>query len=789
MALVNIEIDGNPTQVDSSQTVMEAARSLGIRIPHFCYHRKLSIAANCRMCLVEVEKVPKPLPACATFATEGMKVKTHSPFAVKAQTSVMEFLLRNHPLDCPICDQGGECKLQDESVGYGLPYSRYTEPKRVVSNKELGPLIATDMTRCILCTRCVRFGQEIGGIMELGAIGRGDHTEIMSFMDQTVDSEVSGNVIDVCPVGALTSKPFRFKARSWELSRHAGVSPHDGLGSNLEIQVKMNQEVIRVVPADNEGVNECWLSDRDRFSYEGVNSEDRLLHPLIKQEDGTWVEASWADALQIVVDAIEKIKDAHGAEALGALVSPNQTLEELYLLQKLMRDLGSHNIDHRTLQSDFILDADASKVLWLGMPVQQISNLKSVLVVGSNLRAEHPLLAVRLRRQAAKGAQINLVNSFRDDLAMPVANQLVGAPSQLPALLAQVLAAAHELKGQEVPWEVKALVPAVSQPARQIAASLQQENAGIFLGNMAQHHRHFSTLYKLAARLSQVLGVPFGVLAESANSVGAQVAGAIPHRGALGVPVQAGMNARVMLDNPRKAYVVMGLEADDFANPAQALAALQGSDFVVALSAFRGDIPQWASVVLPIATLGETSGSTINMEGRLQSFKGAVPPKGEARPGWKVLRVLGNLLSLPDYAYESAEEVRAQLVQEGEVALHSLLGSEVNFHLEGPAAAMGGVERIAPRSAYHTDALVRRATSLQNTRLGREAVVQMSASLAGTLGVACGDRIRVRHGNQAVELSLKVVAGIPDGCVSIPAAHPLTSGLPLAAETVSLERL
>lgn len=789
MALVNIEIDGKPTSVDSSQTVMEAARSLGIKIPHFCYHRKLSIAANCRMCLVEVEKVPKPLPACATFATEGMKVKTHSPFAVKAQTSVMEFLLRNHPLDCPICDQGGECKLQDVSVGYGVPHSRYNEPKRVVSNKELGPLIHTDMTRCILCTRCVRFGQEIGGIMELGAIGRGDHTEIMSFMDQSVDSEVSGNVIDVCPVGALTNKPFRYKARTWELSRHAGISPHDGLGSNLEIQVKMNQQVVRVVPADNEAVNECWLSDRDRFSYEGVNSSDRLLRPLVKQEDGSWEEASWSDALQIVVDAIEKIKDVHGAQALGALVSPNQTLEELYLLQKLMRDLGSHNIDHRTLQSDFALDAELAKSTWLGMPVEALNSLKSVLVVGSSLRSEHPLIAVRLRRQAAKGAAINLVNSFRDDLAMPVANQLVGAPAQMPALLAQVLAAAHESKGQSVPADVSALAGSVSDTARQIAKSLENAPAGILLGNMAQHHGQWSTLYKLASRLSQVMNVPFGVLGESANSVGAQLAGAIPHRGAQGVPVQSGLNASAMLQNPRKAYLVMGLEQEDFANPAAAMAALKSADFVVAFSAFRGEIPQWAHVILPLATLGETAGSTVNMEGRLQSFKGALPPAGEARPGWKVLRVLGNLLDLPGYDYESSEDVRNQLVHEGEAALKTLLGNEVNASNLGTVLSVSGVQRIAPRSSYHTDALVRRADSLQNTRIGREAVVQMPPTLASSLGVACGDRIRVRSGYGVAELTLKVVAGIAEGCVSIPAGHPLTTGLPLAATTVSLERL
>ncbi|MHB8353498.1 MAG: NADH-quinone oxidoreductase subunit NuoG [Burkholderiales bacterium] len=787
--MLNIEIDGQITQVESGRTVMDAAKKLGIKIPHFCYHRKLSIAANCRMCLVQVEKAPKPLPACATPVTEGMKVQTHSEFAIKAQKAVMEFLLINHPLDCPICDQGGECKLQDISVGYGGVASRYHEEKRVVSNKDLGSIIATDMTRCILCTRCVRYGQEIAGIMELGVGGRGEHSEILAFMDLTVDSEVSGNAIDLCPVGALTSKPFRYSARSWELTRYPSVSPHDGLGTNVVVQVKQNTEVARVLPRANDDINECWLSDRDRFSYQALHSDDRLTHPMIKQ-DGQWVETDWAGALQVVVDAFTKVRDAHGREALGALVSPHQTLEELYLAQKLMRELGSHNIDHRTRQTDFALDAVQRGAPWLGMPVARFSELKSCLIIGSALRQEQPLLAVRLRRAATLGAQIHLINPFVDDLAMPVAQQLTGTPSEMPGLLAQVLLAVAQRQGQSMDAALQTQVcGALSATAERMAESLLHDPArAIFLGHLAQHHPAYGTLYALAAELARLLDCPFGVLGEAANSMGATLAGAVPHRGPMGTHSASGLDAQAMLRTPRKAYLVMGLEPElDCADPAQAMAALKAADFVVALSAFKGQTPDWATVILPIAPFTETAGTFVSMEGRAQSFNGAVAPKGEARPAWKVLRVLGNLFELSGFDYESVEDVRTEISPD----LVLMASQSGDNGLSGSPqlkmrASLGTIERIGEVPVYQADPLVRRSPALQATRLARMQVT-VHPQLGARLGLAVGQMVRVHQGEGVAELPVAFDAGIPEGCARIPAAHPATAALGDALGMVSLE--
>ena len=427
--MISLEIDGKPVQVEPGATVMEAANKVGSFVPHFCYHKKLSIAANCRMCLVQVEKAPKPLPACATPATEGMKVHTASDYAKTAQKGVMEFLLINHPLDCPICDQGGECQLQDLAVGYGKSASRYQEDKRVVVNKYLGPLIATDMTRCIHCTRCVRFGQEVAGIMELGMAGRGEHAEILAFVGKTVDSELSGNVIDLCPVGALTSKPFRYSARTWELSRRKSISPHDGLGANLVVQV-MQDKVMRVLPRDNEAINECWLSDKDRFSYEGLNSPERLTKPMLKQ-GGVWREVEWQVALDYVAHGLDDVRKQHGGAALGALATPHQTLEELHLLQKLMRGLGCENIDTRLRQANSSADGKLAGAPWLGMKISDIAALQSVLIVGSTLRKDHALLATRFRYAAKNGQQVNIVHVADDELLLPLANKLIVAPSAM----------------------------------------------------------------------------------------------------------------------------------------------------------------------------------------------------------------------------------------------------------------------------------------------------------------------------------------------------------------------
>jgi NADH-quinone oxidoreductase subunit G len=763
--MLTLEVDGKSVQVPNGSTVMDAAHKLDIYVPHFCWHKKLTIAANCRMCLVQVEKAPKPQPACATPAAEGMKVWTHSEAAVTAQKGVMEFLLINHPLDCPICDQGGECQLQDLAVGYGASSSRYDEPKRVVLNKNLGPLIATDMTRCIHCTRCVRFGQEIAGVMELGMANRGEFAEIMTFVGRTVDSELSGNMIDLCPVGALTSKPFRYTARTWELARRKSVSPHDGLGSNLVVQVK-NDRVMRVVPLESEPVNECWLSDKDRFSYEGLNSQDRLTNPLLRR-DGQLVETDWQTALAYAAAELVRVRDQHGPTEIGALASPHSTLEELHLAQKLIRGLGGDNIDFRLRQSDFPVDAAPTGTPWLGMSIAEFAALDRVLVVGSFLRNDHPLLAHRLRQAAKKGTQLSLLHASDDDLLIRIAHKIIVAPSAMPRALAEIVVAAATAAGKPAPAALSGIT--ASAAAQAIAASLASgERKGIFLGNFAQHHPKAEQLHALAQELGQLTGATQGFLTEAANSVGGHIARATPQRG--------GMNAKTMLASPRKAYLLLHAETDlDTADPGVARAALNTAECVIALSPFRSGVSEHASVVLPVSPFSETAGTFINCEGRVQAFSGVAPPLGEARPAWKVLRVLGSLLGLDGFAQDSIEAVRRELPEPQSVA--AALSNASGTAIGAPADADVVPERVADVPMYFADPLVRRAASLQKTRNARPPSVRANAATLAQLQLAEGVAARVRRGE--AEAMLKVVsdASVPDGCVRIAAAHPTTSML------------
>jgi NADH-quinone oxidoreductase subunit G len=784
--MLEIEIDGKKLEVPEGSTVMDAANRAGIYIPHFCYHRKLTIAANCRMCLVQVEKAPKPLPACATPVTSGMKVQTHSEQAVTAQKGVMEFLLINHPLDCPICDQGGECQLQDLAVGYGASGSRYEEDKRVVANKNLGPLISTDMTRCIHCTRCVRFGQEIAGIMELGMIGRGEHSEIITFVGKTVDSELSGNVIDLCPVGALTSKPFRYSARTWELTRRASVSPHCGLGSNLTVQVKQNR-VMRVLPRENEAVNECWLSDKDRFSYEALNSEQRLAKPMLKQ-DGTWREVEWQTALEFITSELKRIVQAHGAHSVGALATPHQTLEELYLLQKLMRGMGSGNVDHRLRQCDFSADGKLAGVPWLGMPVADISTLDRVLVVGSTLRKDHPLIANRLRQAAKRSTQLSLIHSVDDDLLMRVAAKAIVAPAAMPGMLAQVLKAAAQAKSATLPQAVSSALEGVtvSAEAQRIADSLiSGSNAAVFLGNFAQQHPMASQLHALAQALAAVTGARFGFLGEAANSVGAHVAGAVP----FGTP--AGRHAQAMLQQPLKAYLLLGVEAElDAHDPRQAVAALKQAELVVAMSPYQHNAVDYAHVLLPIAPFTETAGTFINTEGRVQSFGGVVKPLGETRPAWKVLRVLGNLLGLAGFDHDSAEDVKREALA-GQEEINNKINNLYNYSDIGEVARAesGGLQRIAEVPIYAADAIVRRAPALQKTRDAAAPVASMNRALADRLGLREGDQLRLRQGDGVAVVPYAVDDKLPADCIRLAVARAETAALGAATAGIGAERV
>ncbi|MBK9160761.1 MAG: NADH-quinone oxidoreductase subunit G [Nitrosomonadales bacterium] len=777
--MINIEIDGKLVETEHGSTVMDAAHKAGIYIPHFCYHKKLSLSANCRMCLVEVEKVPKPLPACATPVSDGMKVHTHSKMAVKAQQGVMEFLLINHPLDCPICDQGGECLLQDIAVGYGDSASRYTEEKRVVMGKDIGALVSTEeMSRCIQCTRCVRFGQEIAGIMELGMANRSEHAEIMSFVNSTVDSELSGNMIDLCPVGALTSKPFRYTARSWELSRRKSVSPHDGLGSNLAVHVK-NNKVMRVTPIENESINECWISDRDRFSYEGLNAPERLTKPMVKQ-DGKWLEVEWQMALEYVANALRQIASDTGVDQVAALATPHSTVEELYLLQKLMRGIGSSNIDFRLRQSDFSADGKQAGAPWLGMAVADISGCDRFLIAGSFLRKDHPVLAQRIRQTVKGGAQANIVHASDDDLLMPVANKAIVAPSELPNMLAQILKALAAEK-QTTAQGVQDIV--AGSEATAIARSLAGgERVAVLLGDFAQQHPQAAQFAMLAEQIAVLCGGRFGFLGEAANSVGGYLAGAVP----FGAGAQ-GMNAAQMLASPRKAYLLLNVEAElDMHDPQQAAAAMKNA-LVVAMSAFKHGATEYADVLLPIAPFTETSGTFVSTEGRVQSFKGAVKPLGEARPAWKVLRVLGNLLNVSGFDYASSEAVRDEIA-----ALQDVPG-RLNNHIDGvvsqiPTGKVDGLQRVSDVPIYSTDAVVRRAASLQKTSDAAVPCVMMHGSELQRLGVQPGDTVKVSQGNASVRLTVQANDHLPAHTARVAAGHPATAELGAMFGTITVER-
>jgi NADH-quinone oxidoreductase subunit G len=772
-----VTIDGIETEVRNGATVIEAANDLGIYIPHFCYHKKLSIAANCRMCLVQIEKAPKPMPACATPVTDGMKVSTASGYAKQAQNGVMELLLINHPLDCPICDQGGECQLQDLAVGYGKSASRFTEEKRVVLNKNLGPLISTDMTRCIHCTRCVRYGQELAGVMELGMIGRGEHAEIISFVGKTVDSELSGNMIDLCPVGALTSKPFRYSARTWELSRRKSVSPHDSLGSNLIVQVKQNR-VMRVLPLENAELNECWLSDRDRFSYEGLNSEERLTKPMIKEE-GHWREVDWQVALEHVARGLSDTRFKYDPSEIGALASPHSTLEEMALLAKLVRAMGGDNVDHRLRQSDFTGDGKRSGAPWLGMKLAELDQLDRVLVIGSFLRKDHPLLASRLRQLARRQTQVNVLHCADDELLMQVANRAIVRPGDLVETLAQVVRAVAEIKQKPAPPELGTV--SVGGEAKSIAASLSSgKNTAVLLGNFAAQHPHAAQLQRLAQELSGLLEAKFGFLGEAANSVGGYLAGC--------VPLEGGMNAREMLAKPRRAYILLHAEPDfDCHDPRAATKAMDAADLVVALAAYRSFAADYADVLLPVVPFSETSGTYVNCEGRMQSFNAVVKPLGDARPAWKVLRVLGNLMSLPGFDHESTEAVRDEVCRADAVA-GKLSNRIEGVALEFDSASSDELERIADVPIYFGDPIVRRAGSLQRTRDALPPRAWLGPALAERLGVKAGERVRVRQGEGTAIVEVGVDARLPAGCVRLAAAHRHTAGLGPMFGAVSLER-
>jgi len=775
--MVEIELDGKKVEVPPGSMVMDAANKLGTYIPHFCYHKKLSIAANCRMCLVEVEKAPKPLPACATPVSPGMIVRSHSDKAVQAQKSVMEFLLINHPLDCPICDQGGECQLQDLAVGYGKSGSRYEEEKRVVAPKEAGPLISMEeMSRCIQCTRCVRFGQEVAGVMEFGMLGRGEHSEITTFVGKTVDSEVSGNMIDLCPVGALTSKPFRYSARPWELQRRKSVSPHDSLGANLIVQVK-GGKVMRVLPLENEAVNECWLSDKERFSYEALDNADRLTKPMIKQ-DNKWIETEWSTALEYIAHGLRNIGHEHGADSLAAVATAHSTVEELHLLNKAFRGFGSDNVDFRLRQSDFALDGQVTP--WLGMPIAQLSTLKRALVIGSFLRKDHPLVTTRLRAATKAGLRLSVLGGSDEELLMKVAHKLVAAPSDWLVALSEVVVAIAADKNIAVPAGFENIE--ASDIAKAIAASLVVVGdvdvpGAILLGNGAAQHPQASKIHAAAQWIAEQTGCSFGYLVDAANTVGGHLVGAV-----------SGKKENIFA-TPKKAYVLLNAEPElDAANPQQAVAALRQAEMVVAMSAFKHGM-DYADVLLPISPFSETSGTFVNCEGRAQSFNGTVRPLGDARPAWKVLRVLGNLLGLTGFDYETSEAIRDEVFGKGNTDLSAKLNNKASLAPSaGSYAPAGQLERLTDVPVYFTDALARRSEPLQRTADANAPLVTLSKAVAESIGVKAGDSVKVTQGSGAAVLVAGVDKTLPSNAVRVAAGHPAVATLGAMFGSIQVEK-
>ncbi len=780
--LVSFEVNGQTLQARPGSMLIAATDAAGITVPRFCYHKKLSVAANCRMCLVEVERAPKPMPACATPIVAGMKVWTNSAKARAAQQDVMEFLLINHPLDCPICDQGGECELQDLSVGFGNSASEYVEIKRVVRDKDIGPLIETAMTRCIHCTRCVRFGEEIAGMRELGATGRSQYTEIGTYVAKTVSSELSGNVIDVCPVGALTAKPSRYTARPWEMRSHDSIAPHDCVGSNIHVHTARGK-VVRVVPRDNEAINECWISDRDRFSYEGLKSQERLLKPQIKR-DGHWKEVSWQEALDSVSGILRKQLPFN----IAALAGSSSSLEEFFLFQKLMRGLNITHIDHRLRQIDFSDQAVAPIAPSLGMSLVELEQQQAIFLIGANPRHDQPMLNHRIRKASLAGAKVLALNprelAFNYDLV-----QIVAAPLAMVDELAVLVKAALEACNQEAPSAIAELLAnlQVTERAQAQWEWLKAEKALILLGQMAIQHPAFSSLRALATVLAQITGAKLGYLPE-ANSIAAHLTGVLPHRrlAAERVANEGLTVSGALTDKNINTFVLMNAELDDFANPQQALKAFRAAKHVIVLAAFADtQAREYASILLPTSTFVETAGSFINAEGVWQSFKGAVTPPGEARPLWKILRVLGNTLNLPDFDYLDTNEIVAELKLDLQSVKLNTQGS-LPDRLTLPKSTPHTMQRVGEVAMYRTDALVRRAKALQ--AMAGSPVVRMHPRDMDRLGINAKDLVRLGQGDSYVQLPAEVDEGIPVGCVGVQSGTEAARALGTAFGSIMVDK-
>lgn len=787
--MATIQINGKQLEAEAGEMIIAVADRVGIAIPRFCYHKHLSIAANCRMCLVEVEKINKAVPACATPISDGMKVFTQSPKAITAQKAVMEFLLINHPLDCPICDQGGECELQDVAMGYGDDISRYHEGKRSVDDEDLGSLIATDMTRCIHCTRCVRFGEEIAGLRELGATGRGEDMRIGTYIKHSIGSEISGNIIDLCPVGALTNKPFRFKARAWELRQHPTIAPHDCFGSNIYVHTRRG-EPLRVVPQENPSINETWISDRDRYSVYGLNHHDRVTKPMIKQK-GSWEAVDWQTALAAAAEQLMRIQQQHGSEQIAAITTPNATLEDAYLLQRICRGLGSQNVDHRCREFDVADQVTAPLYPRMDLSIADLENQQTILLVGSDLQREQPLAAIRIRKAIQNNeAKLLAISSidFKSELAFN--EKIIVNNSELPLALAKVAKAllAKESATDLPPEAAECLANIVTDPAAESLAKqlLTGDKTVIMLGALAQHHPQAAAIRSLSELIARLSHAKYVCLTDGCNAAGAWLAGAIPHREAAGKPAEKiGLSANAALAAKLKAYLLLAIEPEfDSYDPQQALASLQAADCVVALTTFASaDMLQYANVILPIAAFTETSGTYINVADQWQSFQGCTQPVADVRPAWKVLRVLGNLLKLDGFDYTSSQEIHDEVKN---------LVAETKFvhnkwHVPNLSVNAPELSRIGQWPIYRVDAVVRRSQPLQQSAAAAMLAIYVNSKVAKRFNLRTGREATVMKRGGEVTLPVVIDDRLPDDGVYVPCGYAETIVLGAAFGPIDLK--
>jgi len=784
--MVNIEVDGIAMEVPKNSMIIEATDKAGISVPRFCYHSKLSIAANCRMCLVDVEKAPKPMPACATPVMDGTKVYTHSRRAIDAQHGVMEFLLINHPLDCPICDQGGECELQDQAVGYGRSVSRFVERKRVVADHDIGPLVQTDLTRCIQCTRCVRFLDEIAGTSELGMYGRGDRSSIGASIEQGVDSELSGNIIDLCPVGALTNKPFRYSARAWELMARPSIAVHDGVGSSMWYHTRRGR-IMRAVPRENESTNETWLSDRDRYSHFGLNSDDRVLEPMIKF-DGKWQNVSWEDGIRAATEALRETVTNHGGSQLGALMSAGVSTEEYYLAQRLLRGLDSQNIDYRLREQDFSDDQSRVQGAAFTTPMATIDTADVILLVGSNIRHEAPLLGQRVRKAWRNGAKISAVNPVDWNLNFSLENALITAPQNMVSELAAITKAVSGVTGKELPGALQAACnnAETNDSHRAIADLLNGKgNKMLLLGQAALAHGQAAWLRSLSSWISTATGASLNIVSHGGNATGAALAGALPCQGPGGRETEAGLNAREMLTTSLKSYLLWDIEPRfDMANPVLALEALSSADHVVAVAAFAGEgLKSFADVILPLTPLAESDGLFYRLDGQSIEIEPAGKASGQAKAGWKILRQMGAVLELDGFSQVD----RAELTEEMLAEIGSVSNSADNSDLAAPQRA-DGLHRVGEVAMYSVDALCRRSEVLQQTVQAQNDFVGLSPADATRLALSDGQQANVSQRGAQVTLPVRVCNELPVGAVWVKTASGVAVGLgdsfgPISVET------